>query len=56
MRGSFGPRLNKTARLERNAKIVKLRDEHGLTFKAISQRFGMTCEGVQGVYRKSKRR
>ena len=56
MGGFRGPRLNKTAMQERNAKIVKLRDERGLTFEAISQRFGMTPEGVQGVYRKSKGR
>lgn len=56
MGGFRGPRLSKKTVQERNAKIVKLKDEYGLTFKVIGQRFGMSLEGVQGVYRKRKRR
>lgn len=54
MRGFQGPRLNKKAMQERNAQIVKLRDECGLTFKVIGQRFSMVPEGVQRAYRKTK--
>lgn len=54
MRGYQGPRLGKKAMQKRNAKIVKLRDEYGLTFKQIAERFGMSDIGVRAVYNKVK--